>query len=452
MKEGIIIRTLFDMTSRETIKSHKLMMCKSLVLIAFAVVMKFASASAQHLSEVGLGYSGTSVNTTIFRCNSIVSHGGWQFVAYYDSTAAVVIGKRKLGSDRWELTRTQYKGNVKDAHNVISIMVDGDGYIHLAFDHHGHPLRYCRSVAPLSTEMGQLMQMTGSNEDNVTYPEFYRLADGDLLYVYRDGSSGNGNMVMNHYSVKEKKWKRVQTNLIDGEGKRNAYWQMCVDKAGVIHVAWVWRESASVNTNHDMCYARSYDKGRTWQRSDGTPYSLPINVGNAEYAIRIPQNSELINQTSICADSHGNPYIATYWRAKGETVPQYRIIWHDGLTWQTQQVSKRTTQFSLNGVGTKMIPISRPKVAICGGEIYYIFRDVERDSKVSVAVTENMKPAEWRIKDLTDFSVNSWEPSIDSELLKQGRLHIYVQNTAQGDGEKVTDMKPQPVYVLEINN
>ena len=259
-------------------------------------------------------------------------------------------------------------------------------------------------------------------------------------------------MLKKRYSVKHKKWNRVQTNLIDGEGKRNAYWQMCVDKAGVIHVAWVWRESASVNTNHDMCYARSYDKGRTWRRSDGTQYTLPINAGNAEYAIRIPQNSELINQTSICADSQGNPYIATYWRAKGETVPQYRMIWHDGRTWQTQQVSKRTTQFSLSGVGTKMIPISRPKVAICGKRIYYIFRDVERGSKVSVAVAENMKAAEWHIEDLTDFSVNSWEPSIDSELLKQGRLHIYVQNTAQGDGEKVTDMKPQPVYVLEVKS
>lgn len=415
------------------------------------MMMAAAQVGAQRLSEVGKGYSGTSVNTTIFRNNSVVSHNGVQFTAYYDSTGTVIIGRRKLNSDKWQLTRTQYKGNIKDAHNVICIMVDGDGYLHMAFDHHGHKLKYCRSVAPMSTEMGPLEPMVGKNEDNVTYPEFYRYADGDLMFAYRDGSSGNGNMVMNSYSVKDRKWTRVQTNLIDGEGKRNAYWQMCVDKDGVIHVAWVWRETAAVNTNHDMCYARSYDKGVTWKRTDGSTYDLPINTGNAEYAFKIPQNSELINQTSICADKEGNPCIATYWRSADSDVPQYRIVWHDGQDWHSQQVSQRTTPFSLSGVGTKMIPISRPKVAICKDKVYYIFRDSERGSKVSVAVADSMAATEWKTSDLTDFPAGSWEPSIDSELLKKGRLHIFVQTTAQGDGEKVVDMRPQPVYILEID-
>lgn len=29
--------------------------------------------------------------------------------------------------------------------------------------------------------------MTGKDEDDVTYPEFYRMPDGDLLFVYRSG-------------------------------------------------------------------------------------------------------------------------------------------------------------------------------------------------------------------------------------------------------------------------
>ena len=50
-----------------------------------------------------------------------------------------------------------------------------------------------------------------------------------------------GNLVMNHYSVKEKKWNRVQDVLIDGEDQRNAYWQLYVDEQGTIHLSWVWR-------------------------------------------------------------------------------------------------------------------------------------------------------------------------------------------------------------------
>ena len=175
-------------------------------------------------------------------------------------------------------------------------------------------MNYCRSIAPHSLELGEKEPMTGVDEGNVTYPEFYLLSGGDLLFAYRSGSSGRGNLVMNRYSLKEKKWSRVQDVLIDGENKRNAYWQLYVDELGTIHLSWVWRETWHVETNHDLCYARSFDNGVTWYKANDKKYDLPIRLGNAEYACRIPQNSELINQTSMSADAGGNPYIASYWR------------------------------------------------------------------------------------------------------------------------------------------
>lgn len=117
-----------------------------------------------------------------------------------------------------------------------------------------------------------------------------------------------------------------------------------------------------METNHDLCYARSYDNGVTWYKANGKKYDLPIRYNNAEYACRIPQNSELINQTSMSADASGNPYIATYWRDPDSDVPQYRIVWYDGQMWQNRQVSDRHTPFSLKGGGTKMIPIARPRI------------------------------------------------------------------------------------------
>ena len=98
--------------------------------------------------KIGKGWARTSVNATIFRKNSIVSHQDYQYVAWYDSTAHVVVAKRNLNNDRWVCKRIRMKGNVNDAHNVISIMVDGDGYLHLAWDHHNGPLNYCKSTGP----------------------------------------------------------------------------------------------------------------------------------------------------------------------------------------------------------------------------------------------------------------------------------------------------------------
>lgn len=415
------------------------------------------------LVTVGMGFSGTSVNATIFRKNSIVSQDKWQFVAYYDNDGYVCIGKRKIGADQFQVTRSQYKGNINDAHNIISIGIDGDGFLHVAFDHHNNKLHYCRSARPYSTLLSELEPMVGQDEDKVTYPEFYTLRgvgcnrginNGDLIFVYRSGQSGQGNLVMNHYDFKRMKWERVQNVLIDGEGQRNAYWQMQVDANGVIHLSWVWRETWLVETNHDLCYACSYDGGKTWRKSTGEKYKLPITAENAEYAFRIPQNSELINQTSIAADKNSVPYIATYWKATDDEAPQYKVVYKQKDKWIAQNVGRRTQNFSLSGGGTKLIPMSRPQLAVSGKkdkvQAYYIYRDVESGSKVTVAKTDDIRSGEWSIEYPGNLIVDAWEPSYDTNLWNQQlKLNIFVQRVEQGDGEKTIQSVPQPVMVLE---
>lgn len=421
--------------------------------LLFFTIILFSSCVDSALKSVFVdnGYSQTSINTTVFRNSSLVSYGDFQYIAYYDSVGNVVLGKRKLDSDKWILKPSQYKGNVADAHNVISIMVDGEGYLHASFDHHGNRLNYCRSLEPGGLEMGNLEPMLSVDESDVTYPEFYRMPNGDLLFAYRSGESGRGNLVINKYDLKSRKWERLQDVLIDGEGKRNAYWQLYVDERGTIHVSWVWRETWLVETNHDLCYACSKDGGKTWQKSTGEIYSLPINISNAEYACKIPQNSELINQTSMSSDSEGNPYIVTYWRDEYSKVPQYRLVWNDGTKWNHRQVMNRTLGFSLSGGGTKMIPISRPRIVVNNSEAYFIFRDAERGSKVSMAYTSDLNNGEWEVTDITDFSVDAWEPSIDTELWKEKKeLHIFVQESHQGDGEKTVNSAPTPIYVYIV--
>ena len=406
-----------------------------------------------HLSPIGPGWAKNAVNTPVFRKNSVASWNDVQVAAFYDSTGSLVLAKRKMDTDMWEVHKTQYSGNVKDAHNSISIMLDGEGYLHVAWDHHDNPLNYARGTAPGAIELGEKMSMTASLENKVTYPEFHQLPDGNLLFLYRNGASGRGNLVMNKYNVSEKKWRTLHSNLIDGENERNAYWQAFVDLRGTIHLSWVWRETWDVATNHDICYARSTDGGINWEKSDGEKYVLPITLSNAEYACKIPQSRELINQTTMYADSKSRPYVANYWRPEGSDIPQYHLVYYDGKKWNTTQVSDRKTAFSLSGGGTKKIPISRPQIIINDNgkktSAYLLFRDEERGSKVSLSYTPNLG-ADWKTIDLTDFSVGNWEPSYDTELWKkENRLHIFVQKTGQGDGETLEDLDAEMVYVLE---
>ena len=403
---------------------------------------------------MGQGWARSSVNAVVFRQSSVVSHGDVQYAAYYDPDGRMVLARRRHGSDEWETAITPHEGNVRDAHNAISLGVDGDGYLHVSWDHHGQPLNYARGTGPGSLELEPPRGQTGHLESRVTYPGFYHLSDGDLLFLYRDGASGDGDVLLNRYDVETGRWEAVQHPLIEGEGERNAYVnRMAVDSHGRWHISWTWRESPDVASNHDVVYAYSDDEGRTWRRSSGEAYTLPITAATGEVAWPVPQGSELINQTSMTVDPGGHPIVATYWRAEGEEVPQFRLVWHDGERWRMSEVGRRTLPFRLSGGGTKRIPVSRPQV-IAGrdGAVHVVFRDEERGGGITVATSRSPSRNDWVLRDVHEKPVGLWEPSYDPTAWRdENRLFLFHQVVGQGDGETLEDLPPQVVGVLEVS-
>lgn len=430
-------------------------MKKELFFISLVLLFLPTSALLGQSVPVALGWSQNSINSVVFRKNSVVSYKNHQYVAYYDPNGYLNLAKRKHGSKKWKINKTKFLGNVKDAHCSISIMIDGEGYLHVSWNHHNNKLLYCRSQKPQSLLLSEPESMIGKNEDYVSYPEFYKFPNGNLFFLYRDGSSGSGNLVINSYRTANQKWTRIHEQLIDGEKERNAYWQATVDANGAFHISWVWRESSDVSSNHDMCYAVTKDHGKTWQRSDGNPYTLPVTKASAEYVSRIPENSDLINQTSMYADKNGVPYIATYFTAKGDSIPQYFLIYKDQNNWRTTQITKRNTAFSLQGGGTKKIPISRPQIVVDNTKemirVLLIYRDSEYDDKAILALNQDTGLTHWSSKAITESSLGSWEPTYDTELWREKKkLHLFVQKVGQGDGESLEKIPAQFIHIHEV--
>jgi hypothetical protein len=408
--------------------------------------------ASTRLVPIGEGWARSSVNASIFRQHSVVSHRDTQVAAFYDGEARMVLARRRLGETRWETHRTQYTGNVEDAHNAISIGIDGRGILHVSWDHHGQPLNYARGVAPGALQLGERLSMTGRRESNVTYPQFFHLANGDLVFVYRDGGSGKGDVLLNRYDRTSATWRALQHPLIDGEGARNAYVnQVAIDARGGWHISWCWRETPDVATNHDIQYAYSPDEGRTWQTTSGQPYVLPITLATGETVAAVPTGRDLINQTSMTIDGRGRPVIASYWRPVDSAVPQYHVAWHDGRAWQVRQVGARDQAFTLGGRGTRRIPISRPQVVAGRGHtLHVIFRDRARGGGVSVATTTDPDRRRWDVREIDARPVGQWEPTYDPVAWSQaGTLHLLHQVVGQGDGETLEDVPPQVVSILE---
>jgi hypothetical protein len=399
-----------------------------------------------------MAFASDAVNTAIFRCNALVTAGQFQFVCYYAPDGSVVVGRREASDSKWDLETMSFKGNVKDAHNVVVLGVSSDGLLHLSYDHHGNKLHYRLSANPYDIHsFGDEQPMTGHLEDHVTYPQFISGSDGTLYFFYRDGASGNGTLGLNRYDSASKKWQTMHHPLIDGENQCNPYWwRPAAGPDGSLHVAWCWRDSPDASTNHDLCYTRSNDGGKTWIRSDGSPQKVPIIRSNAEVVDPISKGSNLINQCSLAVDPDGQPHLVQYFN-DDSGCPQYYDEWFDGSKWHRSQVSHRTAKFSISGGGTLAIPISRPEVAISkSGTVYVITRDAEVGG--GIRLYRASKPYEtWEAIDLTHDDLGNWEPSYDPIALRDsGVLSLFVLPVQQGSHEKTTSYPPQEAAVLQV--
>ncbi len=322
-------------------------------------------ANQVKLSTIGPAFGASNINGTSFARNNIVTVGDQQFVAYYEpDTAAndgydghVVIARRTIGSSTWQLSETNFlSNNISDNHDIISIAVDGDGVMHLSWGMHanqGGGTNYVRSTGSVLTPGSPISftsnlgssGMTG-NETNVTYPEFLKLADGDLLFFYRNGTSGNGDLRLNRYDTATDTWSVVKKPLVEGiSAGVNAYWNTpTIDSQGKLHLSWLFRENAStLESNHDLYYAVSSDNGLTWKKDDGSAYIGTINKATSDRVVEIPENYSYINQTSMTVDQNDRPIVASRWAPEagsGNSQTQQMLEWFDGTDWHVSQITQ----------------------------------------------------------------------------------------------------------------
>src|SRR6478752_8186551 len=149
-------------------------MLKGTLGIILGLILSMVVLQAQSLSPIGKAWAKNSVNAPVFRKNSAVSYRGYQYASYYDSLGYVILAKRKLGTNTWQVQKTQYTGDVTDAQRSISMMIDGNGFLHLSWGHHNTALNYCKSTAAASLTLGSKSSMLGTLENDVTYPEFFK--------------------------------------------------------------------------------------------------------------------------------------------------------------------------------------------------------------------------------------------------------------------------------------
>ncbi len=419
-------------------------------VFALAVTSNFVSYSTidWQTGTSDYGY-GNGINTISFRNNSAYTVGNYQFVSYYNANKKMCVARRDLTTNTWVgITTTGTADNINDDHDVISFGIDGNGYMHLSWGmHQSSTMHYAISNTSVlgtnftTTTFGTAI-IAGIGNNN-TYPEFYNLANGDLLFAYRNGSSSSGNMMVTTYNAATKSWSGTVTLVLNGTASGmdaidtgvNGYTNnLVITDTGKVLLSWVWREYYDMQTNHDIMFASSTTANLSaWNTITGATQTSPIMESNAGTAVAIAQGSSLMNQCSMTADLSGNPIIATYWASgTSTTTRQYTLVWWDSTTssWKTSQISNRPTESKTGGYDTATIrQMGRPIVVVDeDGRTIVVTRSNDTSNHVTAYYSNTKVTGSWTAVQLTDTDSGRYEPTYDEVIWKNsGILSLYYE-------------------------
>ena len=444
------------------------------------------------------GFADNSINMIAYVTYNLYTVGDQQFAAYYGqspnnndpSHERIIIARRTLGETTWETLQTTFEANnINDDHDNVNFAIDGDGFMHLSWGMHSDTFHYAVSPAPVTgsnpLSMGPDLGTITGRENTVTYPQFYHLPNGDVLYSFREGSSGNGDNYLNRFDNATRTWSNVHVNstgtnhlaYMQGTGFSptwNSYLnRMVIDGNGRLHITWMNRfgtndspaGQAGYQTNRNIFYAYSDDFGATMNRMDGTPYGFPIvdpEVAGlvspnlvGDIAVAIPEGSSLINQTDMAVDHNNNPMYVTWYApnaASGDHRRQYMLGFWDGDSWEIRQISFRTNDSpNIQQNESRVRELGRPFVVVDDeGRVLVVYRDNEGSNGITIAhskpFAEDPERLEWSHVNLTSANMGTYEPNFDPVIWEnENKLHLLYQEHS-GFGN---NMDNSDVFVME---
>ncbi|KAI9933511.1 hypothetical protein ASPWEDRAFT_116380 [Aspergillus wentii DTO 134E9] len=313
------------------------------------------------------------LNACAYQQSAITTFAGLQYVAFYTSKSPsgprfVTIARHNIQNhSSWQfLTFEDYEQTTDDGHNTISIGIcEGDGTIHVAFDHHCDTLKYrvsrvglagdprksswkADNFAPIQSHLpGNLGSSGGEGLANVTYPRFVPAGD-QLYFECRIGKAGAGSDILYRYDSRPARYTLLGTYLIGD--KCNPYPNgLSFDrKTNCLHVTWTNRhfiayEGADDQTstahkaqagpngpenNEGLYHACSSDGGVTWTNSIQEPVAvLSSKVGSGldsqDGRLRvkdIPRDSGIMNQEAQYVDDDGGIHVLNRENTSGQEI------------------------------------------------------------------------------------------------------------------------------------
>jgi len=359
-----------------------------------------------------------ATNWRVFADSNLWAVGDTVYLVWVDPQGTPLIARHHTGDDggddAWEMfDLSTIPGNPlaapgrADPHNTYAVAVDTDGYVHVAGNMHSSPLRYVRSTEPGRIDSWTTVEMVGDDEGAVTYPSFTALDDGTLLFSYRDGSSTDGDLLLDTWDGD--RWQRTAT-VLGGDGPDAApYPHRLVAAGDRLHLFHTWRTGPGVEGNTTLSYVVSDDAGRTWATREGRALSTPIGPRDVTVVQEASEDLVLVNSGGAAVDRTGAPHALV--QAREGTDGGLWVARPDGDAWRFDRLPG-----TLDATGRGVLVVHDRGVLALWPE-----RSGDRVRVMATGVSDGVTHDDPLV--LLELPVDVWEPVI---ARPPGLVHLLV--------------------------
>ncbi len=268
------------------------------------------------MNHLKLSGQGCGRATSYPTSNKIVTIDGKTHVTWLDSAASgeFVVRGRTLDHAAGSWSPVQTIGAAFDNHGSPSLSCDHEGYLHLVYGPHHHPIRYRRSLRPNDLSEWSEEETVA---DRCTYPTLL-IGHDDSLYVTARVSSPDGSEGIWSVSLLIKPpgqpWY-PPIEILRAERKGYSHFQESLCWGADfrrLHLSFRMSEGLERRDSHTVGYMFSDDFGLTWNTATGEKIELPATAETASmvaHDIRPAPDRARLECGNIAVDSMGNPHL-----------------------------------------------------------------------------------------------------------------------------------------------
>lgn len=260
------------------------------ILLVFTIILAINLTYAKSflLSENGSGRA-----TAYSSSNKVVTFEGKTHVAWLDTIVdEFVVNIRTLDNDSGEWSATYRVDEAYNNHGGPALTMDAEGYLHITYYAHHHPVRYRRSVRPNDASEWGPVESFGNN---LTYPAVVCTPDGTLIFAGRRSYPIDEENRPWEIEMWKREpgadWKKLGPVVRSRYGHYSHFHHSLAWSPDhqTLHLAANLNETPpeSVAETDDtrqqwrfttVVHMKSNDLGRTWNRWDGTPIEVPVTI------------------------------------------------------------------------------------------------------------------------------------------------------------------------------